>query len=113
MKNKSSKRGGSRPHQKGFFGRSPKEAKITIDDVIAILGARLKWCNGKINMYDGENKEMKYLDNLSKIAGPLMQAFKLRGIEIDDEFDLAKIFEDIAESKQGKKAFKLFVVKDF
>ncbi|MEM3708834.1 MAG: hypothetical protein QXF43_04240 [Nitrososphaerales archaeon] len=105
----SSKRGGARPHPKGFFGRSIKKA-ITIDEAIAILGARLRWCNGKIDLYEGEGeKELRYLDNLSKIAGPLMQAFKLRGIEVKDEQDLAKIFEEIAKRREGKKTIRIFV----
>ncbi|NWG09886.1 MAG: hypothetical protein HXX80_06255 [Nitrososphaerales archaeon] len=102
--------GGARPHQKGFFGRSAKKASITIDGAIAILGARLKWCDGRIDLYeDEEDKKLKYLDNLSKIAGPLMQAFKLRGIEVKDEQDLAKIFEEIAKRREGKKIVRIFI----
>jgi hypothetical protein len=52
---------------------------------------------------------LKYLDNLSKIAGPLMQAFKLKGIEIESEQDLAKIFEEIAKRREGKKIVRIFV----
>jgi hypothetical protein len=94
---------------KGFFGFYPKQ-EISIDEALAILGARLKWIDAKIDLYeDDEQKQLKYLDNLSKIAGPLMQAFKLRGIEINSEQDLAKIFEEIAKRREGKKIVRILV----
>ncbi|MGB9621983.1 MAG: hypothetical protein ACPL4C_06090 [Brevinematia bacterium] len=70
----------------------------------------MKWIDAKIDLYeDDEQKQLKYLDNLSKIAGPLMNCFKLKGIEVDSEQDLAKIFEEIAKKREGKKIIRIFV----
>jgi len=103
---KEEKKGGPKP---GFFGRALRDS-ISIDEALAILGARLKWIDSKIDLYeDDEQKQLKYLDNLSKIAGPLMQAYKLKGIEINSEQDLAKIFEEIAKRREGKKIIRIFV----
>ena len=83
---------------------------IALDETIAILGARLRWCNGMIDLHqDDDRLRVKYLDNLSKVAGPLIRAFELRGIEVKDEQDLAKIFEEIAKRRQTKRSVRVFI----